>query len=168
MINRGKEFEQHFMKDWKKSFPNSFIFRLKDDVSQYKYTAKNPCDFICYAHRTLFLIETKSVHGNTFPFSNLSQYDKLLSYSSVEDLVAGVIIWYVDRDVVLFVPITEIREMKKDKLKSVNVKTVLDSKYKVIKIPSAKKRVFMDSDYTVLADIGNNSEVEHGDRHDKT
>ena len=93
-VNRGKQFEKKFADDWQASFPNSFIFRLKDDVSGYKYTAANPCDFICFVKNRLYLLETKTIQGNTFPFSNLSQYDKLLSYSIVDGLVAGVILWY--------------------------------------------------------------------------
>ena len=42
--------------------------------------------------------------------------------------------------------------MRGDGLKSVNVKNALDNYY-IIDIPSKKKRVFMDSDYSVLTNI---------------
>ena len=152
MKNRGKEFERKFAEDWVKSFPSSFIFRLKDDVSKYKMTAANPCDFICFVKKHLYLLEIKTIKGNTFPFSNLSQYDKLLSYSDIDGLVAGVIIWFNERDKVFFVPIQTAQKMRGDGLKSVNVKNALDNYY-IIDIPSKKKRVFMDSDYSVLTNI---------------
>lgn len=158
-LNRGKQFEKLFMEQWHTAFPNSFIYRLKDDISQYKMTAANPCDFICFVKNHLYLLETKTIQGNTFPFSNLSQYDKLLSYSSIDGLVAGVIIWYTERDKVFFVPIQTIKKMKEDGLKSVNVKTALDSYY-VLDIPSVKKRVFMDSDYTILTSVLDNKDIE--------
>lgn len=158
-LNRGKQFEKLFMEQWKQSFPNSFIYRLKDDTSGYALTAANPCDFICFYKERLYLIETKTIQGNTFPFSNLSQYDKLLSYSSIDGLVAGVIVWYTERDKVFFVPIQTIKKMKEDGLKSVNVKTALDSYY-VLDIPSVKKRVFMNSDYTILTSVLDNKDIE--------
>ena len=158
-LNRGKQFEKLFMEQWHIAFPNSFIYRLKDDVSGYKFMAANPADFICYVKGRIYLIETKTIQGNTFPFSNLSQYDKLLSYSSIDGLVAGVIIWYTEQDKVFFVPIQTIKKMKEDGLKSVNAKTALDSYY-VLNIPSVKKRVFMSSDYTILADVLDNKAIE--------
>lgn len=150
--NRGKQFEQKFMNDWMVTFPNSFIFRLKDDTSQFKYTAANPCDFICFVKDRLFLIETKTIQGNTFPFSNLSQYDKLLSYSDIDGLVAGVIIWFVDHDRVVFIPVTTVKQMKSTQLKSANIRKGFDG-YNVIDIPSVKKRVFLNSDYTILSTL---------------
>ena len=41
-LNRGKQFEKLFMDQWHTAFPNSFIYRLKDDVSGYKFMAANP------------------------------------------------------------------------------------------------------------------------------
>lgn len=147
--NLGKAFEKKFLEDWKRSFPDSFIFRIKDDVSHYKYAAINPCDFIGYVHPQLFLLELKTTQGNTFPFSRLTQYQSLLGYSNIKGVVSGVIIWYNQRDKVVFVPISECTKMIEEGLKSINIKHL--DKYSIIEIPSRKKRVFMDSDYTVLA-----------------
>lgn len=158
-MNRGKQFESLFAKQWKQSFPNSFIYRLKDDTSGYALTAANPADFICYVKGRVYLIETKTIKGNTFPLSNLSQYDKLLSYSGIDGLVAGVIIWYYERDKVFFVPIETFKKMKEDGLKSVNVRTALDNYY-VLDIPSTKKRVFLDSDYSILTSILSKEDID--------
>lgn len=47
--------------------------------------------------------------------------------------------------------------MKKDGEKSINYKKLVDKGYKkdynIIMIPSEKKRVFMDSDYSVLLNL---------------
>lgn len=61
-------------------------------MSGYKMTAKNLCDFICYFNKNLFLIEAKSIRGNTFPLSNLSQYDKLKAKVGIPGVRAGVVI----------------------------------------------------------------------------
>ena len=42
----GKKFEQKFKSDWKKCFPETFLFRLKDQTTGYKTTSQNPCDFL--------------------------------------------------------------------------------------------------------------------------
>lgn len=150
MRRLGKEFEQRFRDDWLNTFPESFIFRLKDDVSQYKTTAANPCDFICFNSPLLYLIEVKTVQHNTFPFSNLTQYESLLTYTPIKNCIVGVVIWYVIWDKVIFVPVTTIKKLKEAGKKSINITKDLDKFPEIIEIPSEKKRVFMKSNYSVL------------------
>ena len=150
-INRGKQFEQKFKEDWSKSFPNTFILRLPDQVSGYKFASANICDYICFDGKKLYLIECKSHKGTTFPFSCLRQYDKLICYKDKENIIAGCIVWYTDFDKVIFAPISTIEQMIKDNKKSINIKDI--DKYNIIVIPSIKKRVFLDSDYTILKNI---------------
>lgn len=45
--------------------------------------------------------------------------------------------------------------MKNDNIRSFGIKHLNNEKYKSIIIPSIKKRVFMDSDYSVLLDVNN-------------
>lgn len=148
--NRGKEFEATFKKDWKRTFPKSLCYRLKDDTSMYYGASKNPCDFFCYTHKTMFMLEVKSHYDNTFPFSDLRQYESLLSYRDSEVDVIGVVIWFIDHDRVIFVDIDEIEKMKKDGQKSINIRLIDKQGYKYTEIPSVKMRVFMKSDYSVL------------------
>lgn len=148
--NRGKEFESRFAKDWLRTFPRSMAFRLKDDLSMRKGSAKNPCDFICFTHKTLFMLEVKSHYDNTFPFSNLTQYEKLVTYRDCEDTVVGVIIWFIDHDRIIFVDIDTVTQMKKDGQKSINIRLIDKQGYKYTEIPSVKSRVFLKSDYSVL------------------
>lgn len=56
--------------------------------------------------------------------------------------------WFIDYDKVICFPIESLEKMKQDGLKSINIKTY--ENYPHIDIPSIKKRVFMDSDYTIL------------------
>lgn len=90
--NYGKKFEAKFRKDWELTVPDSLLFRIPDQVTGYYGTSQNICDFIGYCYPKLFLLETKSVHGNTFPFTNLSQYDKLINYIDMKGVISGVII----------------------------------------------------------------------------
>lgn len=150
--NRGKKFEQQFKKDWISAFPKSFILRLPDQQSGYFGTSKNLCDFICFTDKTLYLIECKTIKGNTFPISNLTQLEYLSSMVA-EDIIPGVVIWFYEKDKVLFIPIKEIMRMKQNKLKSVNIKMLADNTYQIIDIPSVKLRTFMRSDYTILREL---------------
>lgn len=155
-VNRGKQWEAKFKEDWNLTIPNSFLLRLPDQMSQYAGYSSNICDFIGYKNSRLFLIECKSVHGNTFPLTNLRQYEKLVVYNNVKDIFPGVMMWWVDKDVVAWVPIRSIIKMKEDNKKSINVKMIDEKEYDIIVIPSAKKRVFMDSNYSILVDENTN------------
>lgn len=148
-MNRGKQFETQFRKNFRESFPQSFCYRLPDQVSGY-HNSKNVCDFICFNKDTLYLLEIKTHQGNTFPFQNLSQYEYLLSYKNLPGIVIGVILWMIDHDTIVFLPIQTIEKMKSDKKKSFNIKDVLSSDYDIIIIPVKKKRVFLEADYTIL------------------
>lgn len=158
--NKGKEFEECFRKDFLKSFPNSFLMRLPDQQSQYYGGSSNPCDFIAYTAGELFLIECKSSLGNTFPFTNLRQYDKLKDYRDLPGVHACVVLWMIEHDEVLYIPICAVTACKHDNLKSFNVKTTDRNKYEIKSIPSVKKRIFMSSDYTFLTQLPEDIEIE--------
>lgn len=150
MKNRGKDFEKKFQMDWIKTFPESVLIRLPDQMSGYKTTSQNICDFIGYNSGILFLMECKSHYGNTFPFQKLTQYDKLLCKVGIKGVRTGVFIWFIDHDRVIYVPIKTIKQMKEDGKKSVNITTIDNENYRFFDIPSIKLRVFMDSDYSVI------------------
>lgn len=153
MISRGKQFESKFKEDWLKSFPDGFLYRLPDQMSGYKATSKNLSDFIGFNLNTLYLIECKSHEGNTFPFSCLTQYDKLIHKVGIKGVRVGVILWMIDHDKVLYIPISTITKMKEDNKKSFNIKMLETKEYNVKEIPSKKLRTFMDSDYLILKDL---------------
>ena len=152
-INRGKQFENVFKSCWIKSFPDSFILRLPDQQSGYFGTSRNICDFICFESNILFLLECKSIKGNTFPLSNLKQYDKLVHIKNIHNLRKGVIIWFYEHNRIVYVPIKTISQLIKDNKKSVNIKYLDEKMYYMLEIPSTLKRTFMDSDYKVLLNL---------------
>lgn len=149
--NRGKAFEKKFAEDFLK-IKDASLDRLIDVMSGYKYIS-NISDYIGYVFPNIYYLELKSIQGNTFPLSNLTQYDKLLAKVNIKGVRTGVIIWFRDHDRVVYVPIATITKLKTDNKKSVNITTVENEGYRIINIPSTKKRVFLDSDYSVLTSL---------------
>ena len=147
----GKKFEEVFKLDWKKSFPNTFIYRLPDQMSGFSQTSGNPCDFLCFpGDNTLYMLECKEHKGASIPFGAIPQYERLLQYRDINNIVAGCIIWFSEKDLVIFVPVQEMEKMVKDGKKSFNIKMLEEKVYNILVLPSVKKRVFLDTDYRPL------------------
>lgn len=151
-INYGKIFEKLFKKDWLNSLPSSTIDRLYDPTSGY-LSISNISDFIAYNYPNIFYIETKSHKGNTFPLSNLTQYDKLALKIGIKGVRSGVVIWFIDHDTICYIPISVIKQMKEDGKKSVNIKMLDSKEYNIIKIPTIKKRTYLIGDYSCLLNL---------------
>ena len=152
MKNYGKQFEKKFKQDFLATVPNASVDRLYDVTTGYK-SIKQVCDFICYSYPNIFYTECKSCLGNTFPFSNLSQYDKLKKKVGIKGVRVGVVIWFRDHGKVFYVPIKTITQMMKDGKKSVNVNKSIEEGYRIINVPSTPKQVFVDSDYSCLLEL---------------
>lgn len=146
--NRGKQWESKLREDFSK-LPEVFIYRVPDVMNGFK-GASGICDFIGYAYPSVFFLEAKTVIGNVFPLSNFTQYDKLMSVPDIKGVHRGVVIWFQSHDKVIYVPVVTIDKMLKDGKKSINIKTISTNEYEYVEIPSVKKRVFLDSDYSIL------------------
>lgn len=142
-VNRGKKFEQVIRESFER-VPGVSIDRLNDNTAGFKGIA-GICDFIVYKEPYEYYIECKSVHGNTFPFSNITdnQLSGLLKKSDIEGVVAGLIIWFIDKDVTLFVPIKYISWLKLCSYKSIRYDHIGGN---IVHICGKKKRVFFDYD----------------------
>lgn len=149
MVNRGKSFEQRFKTDFER-IPNSLCIRLPDQMSGYKGSGQNICDYICYIYPNIFYIECKSCQGASLPFANISQYDKLKMKIGIKGVRVGVVLWLYEKDKVFYIPASTIKCMKEGKKKSVGLKAVEEG-YNIIEIPSTKLRTYMKSDYSILA-----------------
>lgn len=147
-INLGKKFEQQFKSDILRL--NYFIYRLPDQVTGNKITSRNPCDFFVYCKPYLRLIECKSIHGNTFPLSNFKQYDLMLSYVKDSDATGSIVIWFIDKDRILYIPIETVTLLKSKKLKSININKLEELEDKYIEVKCIKKKIFLYSDYQFL------------------
>lgn len=151
MADLGKKFELQFRKDWSKFVPDSFEYRLNDQMSGYMGSS-NVSDFICFKTPDLFLIECKAHAGNTFPFSAFRQYEGLLAWKGVSGVHPGVVLWMYDHDLVLWIPVETFEKLKKEEKKSFNVKLVGNEEYESLVLPSKKLRTFMETDYSALVD----------------
>lgn len=149
--NKGKAWEEKFRQDWKKSFPDTFVFRLKDQMTGYKETSGNPCDFLCFpGENKLFMVECKEHKGASIPFTAIPQYDRLLEYKDCPGVYPGVMLWLSEKDIVMWIGIKEMEKMVKDGKKSIGIKMLEDTLYNIMIIPSEKKRIYLESDYSEL------------------
>lgn len=145
-VNRGKKFEE-IIKEAFMKVPGVSIDRLHDQMTGYKVTSANPCDFIVYKQPYEYYIECKSVHGNTLPFSNITdnQWRGLLEKSKIPGVYAGIICWWIDKDATWFIPIEDLQEKKENGFKSIRFD---QPGYYWVPIVGEKKRIFWDYDMT--------------------
>lgn len=147
----GKKWEEQFKLNWSKCFPGTFVFRLKDNMNGYKETSGNPCDFLCFpGNNKFFMIECKEHKGASIPFTAIPQYERLLQYKDCPNVYPGVMLWLSEKDLIMWISINEMEKMVKDGKKSIGIKMLEDSLYNIVVIPSEKKRVFLDADYSIL------------------
>ena len=150
--NYGKAFEEKFKKDFG-LLEGSSIDRLFDVVSGYK-SIRQVADFICYRYPNIFYIECKSHKGASLPIANITQYENLKKKVGIPGVRSGVILWLYEKDKVFYIPTATVTKLKEDGEKSVGLRHI--GKYRIIEIPSVKKRVFMDSDYSILKELDEN------------
>ena len=152
-INRGKQFEDIIKQAFLK-IPDVSIDRLHDQMTGYKVTSANICDFIVYKKPYEYYIECKSVHGNTLPFSNITtnQWNGMLEKSKIPGVFAGVICWWIDKNVTKFIPIQTLDYMKFNGYKSIryDMGVPYGCSFYMIDIIGKKKRVFFDYDMTTF------------------
>jgi hypothetical protein len=144
--NRGKQFEDKFKEDFKK-LPNSSLDRLYDVMNGYK-NIKQVSDFIGYLFPNIFYLECKAHKGASLPLSNITQYDNLKTKVGIQGVRSGVVLWLYEKDKVLYIPTSTVTKLKNDGEKSVGLRHLHN--YRILEVPSIKKRVFMDSDYSIL------------------
>ena len=120
-------------------------------MNGYKETSGNPCDFLCFpGENKLFMIECKEHKGASIPFTAIPQYERLLEYKDFPGVYPGVMLWLSEKDIVMWIGIKEMEKMVKDGKKSIGIKMLEDTFYNIMIIPSEKKRIYLESDYTSL------------------
>lgn len=152
--SRGKQFEAQFSKQWKAQFPESFTYRLPDQMNGYR-SSTNPCDFLCFANGRLLMIETKAHEGNTISIAGaIPQFEYLKEYVGKPGVFPIVVIWFIDHGRVVAVREESMVRMVSDGLKSINITRESELvSYDVIELPSTKLRKFMSTDYSKLLSI---------------
>lgn len=151
-MNKGKEFEHRFYNNWISNMPGSFILRLYDTTNGY-LGIQNPCDYVCFTNKKLFMVECKSHEGASIPFSVIPQYDRLLQYKDLENVYPGILIWFIDKDKIIWVPIKTAEKIYNSGSKSIRIKHIDDPEYDIKVIPTQKKRIFLEADLTVFKEF---------------
>ena len=148
-INRGKQFEKVIQIAFER-VPGVSIDRLHDQTTGYK-GSQNIADFIVYKKPYELYLECKSVHGNTLPFSNITdtQWNGLFEKSKIEGVFAGIICWFIDKDITLFIPIEVLQICKYRGWKSIRY-DVNGYHTSIKEIKGKKKRIFFDYDMQEL------------------
>lgn len=150
--NYGKEFERRVFEDFVRVQGVS-IDRIPDQVTRYKGSSSNICDFIVYKEPTLLYLECKTVHGNTLPFSNIrtNQWDGMFKKSYIPGVRAGVLVWFIDKDITQFISISLLEYLRQCGKKSIRFDYTdkwLDEDEYIITIPAKKKRVMFEYDFS--------------------
>lgn len=154
----GKKFEVRFAQDYKRCFPGTLIYRLPDQQSGYAGGgSSNPCDFLCYPGQCVLMVECKAHKGLSIPFTAIRQYEKMLDYKGLKNTFPGVVVWFYEKDIVIWVSIEEMEKMVNDGEKSIGLRMIDEKKpykksYNIITLPSKKLRTFMETDYNYLVE----------------
>lgn len=152
-VNRGKDFED-CIREACEAVPDTSVTRLIDPQAGYA-GVRNICDFIVYKYPTQFFLECKSCHGNTLSIHSNNpkkmygeitntQWEGLLEKSEVRGVVAGVLIWFIDHDKTVFVPIQRLKQYRQDGYKSVNITKMWDDDW--CALDGRKKRIYFEYD----------------------
>lgn len=144
--NRGKQFEES-VKTAIEAVPDTTIIRLYDPQAGHA-GIRNICDFVAYRYPHQYLLECKSCYGNTFPLTNITptQWQGLLDYVDVPGVIAGILLWFIDHDLTLFISIGVLQRVKAQGYKSVNARKLEQLEGEYTEIPGRKKRVLYEYD----------------------
>lgn len=142
--NLGKKFEEVVKTSFEKVH-NVSVDRLRDAPKKLK-NVDNPADFIVYKKPHEIYVECKSHRGNSLPFSCIrtEQIRGLIDKSQIEGVKAGIMLWFIDHDITIWIDIDELCTLIRTGYKSINVKDLdhIDCIY----ILGKKKRVYFEYD----------------------
>lgn len=171
----GKEFERQVYKNFSE-LEDISIDRIPDQVTKFKGSSQNICDFIVYQKPILLYLECKSVHGASLSiysepkpdkkgelhgfYGNIrdNQWEGLFKKAQIRGVRAGVLIWFVDKDVTMYVPIEALLMIRNSGKKSISYKEELfiactEQGHRPMQIiPGTKKRVMFEYDFSEFFD----------------
>lgn len=150
--NKGKKFEGEIKEALIKA--GFSVTRLYDAMGGF-YGVANHCDFIAYKFPFEFHIECKSTHNNTLNFKSgitETQWDGLTEKSNFKGCVAGIIIWFIEQEKTVFVPISTLNRFKQLGAKSISYDMLLKSSFPWFGIPGELKQIFFKYDANKLSD----------------
>ena len=151
MADYGKKFE-NIIRETLEQAPNISVDRIYDQTSGY-FGSANIADFQVYKLPYNYYLECKTTSDNTLPMKNISegQLTGMYEKSLIPGIVAGVIIWFYDKGITVFIEVEEIHRLIASGYKSVNVKDLSGIKHILLK--GNKKRIFYDYDGEYFMDM---------------
>ena len=187
-VNRGKQFESVIQEAFSQTKDVTMI-RLHDQTTGF-YGSSNICDFLAFKKPFLYLIECKAIHGNTLSISSNpkpdkngrlkgcygditdTQWDGLMEESTKQGVMAGIMCWWVDKDITKFIPIQNLLRHRASGNKSVRYDaefiTMRNAStgelYEPITLMGQKKRVFFD--YYMTKFFKDAESLLRGDKYD--
>ena len=100
------------------------------------------------------MVECKAKSGASINFSEIRQYEKMKDYRGLEKTYPGVLVWFYEKDIIIWVSIDEMVKMKEiDGEKSVGLRMMKEDypkNYRIINVPAEKLRTFMEADLKYL------------------
>lgn len=163
-ISRGKQFEDVIKKTFS-TCPSVSIDRFQDPQAGYA-GIRNICDFVMYHKPNIYYLECKTHYGNTLSLKGditENQWEGLKEKSKITGVIAGVVVWFIDHDLTVFVPIQELVRLQEQGNKSLNVKHILNHEVEYVYFVGKKKRVLFDYDvFSILANLATLSEKHWG------
>lgn len=102
--NQGKGFEGAIQVAFEK-VTDCVVHRLKDQIGRYK-NVSNPCDFYFYHMPYFYAIECKSTQGASLSFRDIREQEQIIDLHEIAQkrgVVAGFMIWFIDKDITVFV-----------------------------------------------------------------
>ena len=103
------------------------------------------------------MVECKATKGSSINFNKIPQYDRLLEYKGCYKTFPGVLVWFYEKDVIIWVSIEEMEKMVLDGEKSIGLRMIDDKKpykktYNIMTVPAQKLRTFMEADLQYLVE----------------
>lgn len=136
--------------------PETSVDRLPDPMMGYK-GVRNICDFTVFRAPYLVYLECKATKGNTLSFSAITenQWEGLLEKSKIPFCLGLVFIWFTEHDKVVLCDTRELKDMKEDGSKSVNINQVVSKSYRNIqevasKTPRANPKIDVQNFWEVV------------------
>jgi len=146
-VSRGKDFEEKF-REQLEGLENISVDRFPDPMTGF-LGVRNICDFGVYEYPFQYYIECKAFSGNTLNFKSgitENQWSGLTKKNQIKGVTAGILIWFIDYDKTVFVPIEILENRRQIGFKSLNIKEILEDDLFYIEMKGRKKRVFFDYD----------------------
>jgi len=147
-MSLAKNFEDN-VKEQLSKYKHTWVFRIYDQTAGFK-GINSPADFVVYNHPHMFLLELKTIHSNTLNFTSgirENQWEGLEIASKVNGIVAGVMVWFVEKDITAFITIQELVKLRDSGKKSLSSQDAI--KFGLV-IKGKKKRIYYDYDFTEL------------------